>query len=253
MPESAGAVNDKVYIHEFIQIRGAARAKYMHHMSANWSPIAQAERSQKCFGVFGTVGSTGRWPEVVNLWEEDGWEGLARNFAFETQHAGMQDPSLREWWATAAKFRRGGLDRIVVPAPWSPTVDELNAAGVRGDFYTHELVRVPPGGALEFLELVAEHGVAAHGSLDIKLVGAFHTAMGNQSECLLMWAIPDHAVWAELERAEYADGAMADWRRLGREVSLEWQRILLVEAQTSSLRLGRQPRESDRLPLDEIP
>ena len=44
-------VNDRVYIHEFIDIIGHNRAKYMHHMPANWSPIAQEERHQLCFGV----------------------------------------------------------------------------------------------------------------------------------------------------------------------------------------------------------
>lgn len=68
-------MNDKVYIHEFVDIRDQGRAKYMQHMTANWSPIAQEERNQKCFGVFGTVGSTGRWPEVVNMWEEEAWSG----------------------------------------------------------------------------------------------------------------------------------------------------------------------------------
>ena len=33
-PRSA-AVNDKVYIHEFIDIIGHQRANYMHHMTAN--------------------------------------------------------------------------------------------------------------------------------------------------------------------------------------------------------------------------
>ena len=32
--------NDRAYIHEFIDIRGAHRANYMHHMAANWSPMA---------------------------------------------------------------------------------------------------------------------------------------------------------------------------------------------------------------------
>jgi hypothetical protein len=246
-------MNDKVYIHEFIDIRGAARARYMHHMSANWSPIAQAERGQKCFGVFGTVGSTGRWPEVVNLWEEEGWAGLARNFAYETQHPGMQDPSLRDWWATAANFRRGGFDRILVPAPWSPTIDELTAAGVRGDFYAHEMVKVAPGGAMSFLDRVADRAISPHEALGLRLVGAFHTAMCNQSECLLLWAIPDHESWAELEHAEYVDGGIGQWRAHCRETTLDWHRTLLVDAPTSSLRLGRQPRESDRLPLDQLP
>ena len=246
-------MNDKVYIHEFIEIRGAARAKYMHHMTANWSPIAQQERSQKCFGVWGTVGSTGRWPEVVNLWEEEGWHGLARNFAFETQHAGMQDPSLAAWWATAAQFRRGGFDRVLVPATWSPTSDELVAAGVRGDFYAHEVVQLDPGEAPGFLSRVRDEALEAHQSHGLALVGAFRTAMGNQSECILIWAIPDHEAWAELELAEDRDGAIARWRARCRETTRGWHRTLLVDAPTSTLALGRQPAESDRRPLEDLP
>ena len=41
--------NNKVYIHEFIDIIGQNRARYMHHMTANWSPIAQEERNQLCY------------------------------------------------------------------------------------------------------------------------------------------------------------------------------------------------------------
>ena len=110
-------MNDKVYIHEFIDIIGHNRARYMHHMTANWVPVARAERNQQCFGVWATVGSTGRWPEVVNMWELDGWPGLVANFSHELVGAGAQDTSLAEWWSVAASLRRGGVDRIVVPAP----------------------------------------------------------------------------------------------------------------------------------------
>jgi len=246
-------MNEKLYIHEFIDIIGQNRARYMHHMTANWSPIGQRERNQKCFGVWGTVGSTGRWPEVVNLWEEDGWHALAKNFAFETQHPGMQDPSLSAWWKVAAGLRRGGVDQILVPAPWSPTIDELTAAGVRGDFYAHELVRVAPGRAAGFLEDVRQRAVEAHEAIGLRLVGAFRAAMGHDAKCLLLWAIPTHREWAELERAVEGDGAIGRWRRHARDLALDWERILLVDAPTSSLRLGRQPSEADRRPLDELP
>ena len=119
--------NGKVYIHEFIDIIGHNRANYMHHMTANWSPIAQAERNQLCYGVWGTVGTTRRWPEVVNIWEEDGFEGLATSFRHEFNHAGLQDPALAAWWAKAAQFRRSGVDRVLVPAP----VDRHHRGAVR--------------------------------------------------------------------------------------------------------------------------
>ena len=120
-------MNDKAYIHEFIDIRGHHRADYMHHMAANWSPLAQETRNQRCFGVFAVLGSTGPWPQVVNLWEEDGFAVLAASFAGEAVGAGAQDPALAKWWAKAAEFRRGGFDRIVRPAPWTRTIDELCA------------------------------------------------------------------------------------------------------------------------------
>ena len=52
----------KLYIHELIDITGHNRARYLHHMTANWCPIAREERNQLCLGVWATLGSTGRWP-----------------------------------------------------------------------------------------------------------------------------------------------------------------------------------------------
>jgi hypothetical protein len=244
--------NPKVYIHELIEIRGHARAKYMQHMTANWCPIGRAERGQLCFGVWGTVGSTGRWPEVVNLWEEDGWDGLARSLTHETSHPGMQDPSLAAWWAEAAKYRRGGLDRILVPAPWMRTIEALCRDGVRGAFYAHEIVQLVPGGAREFLERVREVGVESYGALGLTSVGAFRTAMRNDSECVLLWAIPSGTTWADFVRAQDSSPPMLRWRDAIRDLARDWQRTLLVDAPLAPLRTGRQPQTSDRRPLAEI-
>ena len=101
-------MSPKIYIHELIDIIGHNRARYLHHMTANWCPIAREERNQLCLGVWATLGSTGRWPEVVNMWELDGWDGLAANFAHETAGGRDQDPSLAEWWSVAASLRRAG-------------------------------------------------------------------------------------------------------------------------------------------------
>ena len=138
-------MNDRVYIHEFIDIIGHHRAHYMQHMTANWSPVGQEERNQLCYGVWALIGSTGAWPKTVNMWEHESWSGLAASFATEAVGRGAQDPALEKWWAKAAEFRSGGFDRIVVPAPWTRTIEELCADGVRGDVYAHELVTVEPG------------------------------------------------------------------------------------------------------------
>ena len=175
-------MNDKLYIHEYIDIIGQNRANYMHHMAANFSPTAQEERHQLCYGVWGIVGSTGQWPSVVNLWEEDGWDGLAASFGHELGHAPLQDPKLARWWARAAEFRSGGFDRILVPAPWSPAIEELCTLGAGGVAYAHDQVTVPVGATGDFLELAREAGGAFYAEHGWRLIGAFETALRNDDE-----------------------------------------------------------------------
>jgi hypothetical protein len=244
-------VNDKVYIHELIDIRGHHRARYMHHMTANWVPVAIRERNQRCFGVWGTVGSTGRWPEVVNVWELDGWDGLVANFRHELSHPSLQDPSLAQWWAQAAEFRRGGVDRILVPAPWTRTIDELCARGVRGEVYAHELVTLRPGAAVDFVDALRDEGRAVVEGLGLELVGAFRVAMVNDSECVVIWAVPDWETWAAFEVAQ-RDERLRPWRATLDGLGADWRRTLMVDAPLAPLRIGRQPAESDRRPLDEV-
>ena len=205
-------MNDKVYIHEFIDIIGHNRANYMHHMTANFSPIAQEERHQLCYGVWGVVGTTRGWPEVVNLWEEDGFDGLSTSFRHEFNHATLQDPKLAKWWAEAANYRRRGDDRVLVPAPWTRTIDELCADGVTGEIYAHEQIQVPQGTSRDFLEIVAQEAIAVYEAFGWQLAGAWETAMVNESECFLLWAIPTWEQWGETEarRAHgFRSGALA--------------------------------------------
>ena len=235
--------NNKVYIHEFIDIIGHNRARYMHHMTANWSPIAQEERNQLCYGVWGVVGSTGQWPAVVNMWEEDGWEGLASSFGHELGHAHLQDPKLARWWATAAEFRSGGFDRLLVPADWSPTITELCAQGAGGAAYVHDQVRVPAGKAADFLELARDVGGPFYEAHGWRLVGAWHTALSSDNEVFLLWSIP---TWEQWGAAEAALRAGHPWRTRQRDAVEDFHRILLVDAPLSPLRIGRQPARDDR-------
>ncbi len=239
-------MNGKVYIHEMIDIIGHNRANYMHHMSANYSPIAQEERNQLCYGVWGVVGSTKRWPEVVNLWEEDGFEGLASSFRHEFNHPTLQDPKLAKWWAEAARYRSGGVTRRLVPAPWTRTIEELCADGVRGETYAHEQVTVPPGRSRELLELVRDRAIPVYENYGWELAGAWETAMLDDSECWLLWAIPRWENWAEFEKAQRRDEDVLRWRQEARQLSLSWYRFLLVDSPLSPFRTGRQPRREDR-------
>jgi hypothetical protein len=245
--------NRKVYIHEFIDIIGHNRAKYMHHMTANWSPIGQEERDQLCYGVWGVVGTTATWPQVVNIWEEDGLDGLASSFRHELSHATLQDPKLAKWWADAAGLRRSGTDRVLHPAPWTRTIQELCAQGIRGEAYAHEQIRVPRGTASSFLDAAAERATQPYGAHGWELIGAWETAMIDESECFLLWALPTWESWAGLEHAERSDSPVRAWRRWVYEHSESWRRFLMVDAPLSPLRTGRQPSRADRVDWDESP
>lgn len=240
-------MNDKVYIHEFINITKHNRARYMQHMTANWSPIAQEERHQLCYGVWGIVGSTSYWPGVLNIWEEDGFAGLATSFRTELGHASLQDPKLAAWWAQAADMRSGGVDRLLIPAPWTRTIEQLCADGVRGEVYAHEQITVAPGRAAEFLDLVRDRGVAYYHQFGWELVGAWRTALGDDSECFLLWSIPTYERWAEFEQAHDAEPAESGWKAELRTWATSLQRILVVDAPLSPLRIGRQPSRADRV------
>jgi hypothetical protein len=237
-------LNDKVYIHEFIDITKQNRARYMHHMAANWSPLAQEQRHQLCYGIWGVVGSTGHWPQVVNIWEEDGFAGLATSFRSEFGTATLQDPALAKWWAAAADLRSGGFDRLLVPHPDTLTIEELCAAGVTGEVFAQELVTLVPGSALPFLDDAlagAEKLRQAHGWI---LAGAWRTAMRNDSEAILLWSIPTWEAWASAEQD------LADGRDVlppdGRYTVLGRERILLAASPLCPFRTGRQPSRDDR-------
>jgi hypothetical protein len=239
-------VSERVYIHELVDITGHNRARYMHHITANWGPIGREERGQLCFGVFGTVGSTGSWPEVVNIWEYADWDALADNFDHELSHPTLQDPALADWWAAAEGFRRGGSDRILVAAQWMRSIEQLCADGVTGATYAHEIVRVRPGTAPAYLDAVRDVGVGAYGAHGLEPVGAWRTAMVGDAEVLLLWAVPDWRTWGRFELAQATAPELVGWTRVGRPFVERSVRFLVVDAPLSPLRTGRQPQITDR-------
>ena len=135
--------NTKIYIHEFVDIILQNRAAYIMHMTEGWEPIGR-ERNMKCFGVWATVGSSERWPETTNIWELDGIHAMARNLEIEFNNPKHQDPTLEVWWSKAQEYRSGGYDRLVRPAPYSPTIEENVKAGTKGGVYYHEMIRTAP-------------------------------------------------------------------------------------------------------------
>jgi hypothetical protein len=238
----------RVYIHEVVDVDGNHRADYQHHMTANWVPDAGERRGQKCFGVFTLVGSTGPWPCVVNIWEYGSWADLAHGFEVELDGPAHRDPALAEWWQAASAYRRGGLDRILVAHDDSPSVADWEARGGTGAVaYVHEVVTTSPGEAREVADALADAGAEDHRRFGVEPAGIWRTAMRAEDEVVALWAVPDWASWARLEEA--ADGPGPDFMRLYERLGHRVQartRWLLVDAELSPLRIGRQPSPEDR-------
>lgn len=243
------SVNERAYIHEFIDIRGTNRANYMHHMAANWSPAAQESRNQLLFGIWAVLGSTGPWPQVCNIWEEQGLDGLARSFGGEAVGPGLQDPTLERWWNKAAEFRRGGFDRVLLPAPWMPTIEQWTVAGIRATVFAHEILKCRPGTAPDVLDLARTSASPAYDRFGWTLVGAWTTAMRDDDEAVLLWAVPGWQAWADAEAAQRSDDGLLAWRAEARRTTTGRHRILLVAGPLCPFRTGRQPSRADQQEL----
>lgn len=243
----------RVYIHELVDIVGNNRARYQHHMTANWCPEAGAARRQRCFGVFSVVGSTGPWPTVVNLWEYDSWDDLGHNFAHELVGRAHQDPFLAEWWDAAAKFRSGGLDTILAAPDGQPGIEDLYPQAGRWVGYVHERWTGRPGDAPQLAAGVA--GLAGRTDA-VELVGQFEVAMADRSEAISLWGFRSWSDWSQFE-AECSDGTL-DWSiNLGAASTIGARHarrssMLLVDAALSPLAIGRQPSVDDRRPIDDV-
>jgi len=101
-------------------------------------------------------------------------------------------------------------------------------------------VTVEPGTAADLLER-ARDASELHARHGWELFGAFTTAMVNDDEALLLWAIPTWQRWADGE----ADPALRAWRR--ETGATRWDRVVMVDSPLNPMRIGRQPARSDRV------
>lgn len=235
------ARNERVYLHEFIDIIGHNRANYFEHMTVNWRKAAK-ERNQKTFGIWGTFGSTRKWPEVVNLWEYQSMDHIASTFDHETSKPNMQDPTLFEWWHKAQEYRRSGIDRLLLPTDYSPGIDEVCARGIVGyRVFYHECIKIAPGQASTYLSMVEHEWLKPAEKLGMTCVGAYRTMMRNDSEVFMIWAIKDWQTWADIEKAYESADYVKAWRHRTMNIALDWENFLMCSAPQSPTQTGKQP------------
>jgi hypothetical protein len=99
----------------------------------------------------------------------------------------------------------------------------------------HELIQVKPGSARDYLSLIDEEGRAVFESYGWTLVGAYRHAMVNDSEVIVLWAIPTWDAWASWEKTKESDDTMVNWRRSTSSVVVDWRAKLLAASVNSPL------------------
>jgi hypothetical protein len=237
-------MSTRIYLHEYIRITGHQRADYFEHMSRG--PLRSGrKRRSKMFGIWGTLGSTGEWPEVVNLWESESWEDMAESFDNQTVGRGLQDPELETWWKAAEPMRSGGFDRLLIPAAYSPSIDETVGRGIVGyRAFRHEVIETVPGEARRYLELLEVEWLPTAQGLGMEMIGAYRTALRDDSEVILIWAIRDWETWATVEQAIDSGKESIAWRARSRAIAPRKWAHLMSSAPQSVLQTGVQPQRA---------
>ena len=198
-----------LYLHEIIDIVGTGQEPYLETIGerARHSTGGGISRLMGCWKV---IGSTDRWPGVVNLWEMDGWdhwaETLERQFLPE-----KKDAELAPWWAKATQWRSGGFDRILEPTAYSPTRSDLERSGLRSWVTAHTIIRTLPAKRDAYLAAVGENLKPILEKRGLTLFGAYSAAM-RSDEAIVFWAAPDFRHLCRVYGGRDSDPELRHWK-----------------------------------------
>lgn len=217
-----------LYLHEIIDIIGTGQEPYMRSVIER-AKHSEREGISRLMGCWKVIGSTGRWPRVVNLWEMDDWTHWAR--ALERQFLPeRRDPSLQPWWTQATEWRRGGFDRILVPAPYAPRRSDLQAASLRAWVFIHTIARLRPGAAREYLEQLGALLRPECERRGVSLFGAYYAPM-RRGEVVVIWAARDFAHACAIYSWLDEDHQLDHWRALEDKLLRRSATVWLVPAE----------------------
>jgi hypothetical protein len=237
-------MSERMYIHETINISVDKRSEYLAHFTDVWAPTSRRANGLTCFGVWATNGSTGVWPEAVVMWELESKAAFSRMMGGEFAHLHDPDAELGShydlYWGSAPEgvVARDGFDRLLAPTPATLSLAETIAAGRKGAIYYHQVVTTKPGRVEEYLErhdsewrpLAEEHGLV--------FIGSYRTMLGNDSEAVVLWGLPEHHVWERIDGVLRRDDRAVAFRRATADVGVDWKGTLLIGAPANPLDTG---------------
>jgi hypothetical protein len=229
----------ELFLHEYIDIIGQSQWAYMEHIKAQ---AGHEKVDFELLGTWYTMGITGRWPQVVNIWEIpggwDGWYGKVDRLGLKRR----TNAPLFKWWDTAYKLRTGGFDRLLGGHPGCPTIAQLTRDNVEGTLFVHELTTVRPGTATEYLDATREWRQPLMNEYGHRLVGLYEVLLHDYEVCTVWATTPaDHVrmgkafdVARGLLDAESAgvagDLRLVEWRRGAQQWTAQHREELMTPA-----------------------
>jgi hypothetical protein len=213
-------VTPQLFLHEVVDIVGEGARPYMDLM-ARTNTDAIADRGMRLFGTWQVVGMTGRWPQVVNMWTIDGWEGWRRSLVAANLKR-HENTALEDWWDDAYRHRSGGFDRLLLAHALAPAPGEL---------FVHELSTVQPGAGPDYLAAVEAEWAPIAAEHGHHLVGAFEVLF-TDVEVVTVWAT---SLDAHISFESGTDDRVAAWRSRTRPLLTRWREELMVPGPGSPL------------------
>jgi hypothetical protein len=223
-----------LYLHEYIDIVGLGAWPYMEHVkTARGDEIITFQ----LLGTWYTIGCTGRWSQVVNIWEvPNGWDGWG--VIVDRLNLKRKDNTdLEGWWNEALKHRTGGYDRIMGAGPGNMSIADIQRKGIKASLFVHELSTVRPGAGLDYLRAVQEEWAPVAAEHGHTLVGSYEVLL-HDTEVVNVWAT---SVQAHVELGKSYDAArgfahkgiqgddrIVKWRSRAREFTTRWREELLT-------------------------
>ena len=221
-----------LFLHEVIDIVGRGGRAYMEH-TVGFDAGGTTDGGLELVGTWEVVGTTGRWPQVVNLWEIDGWDGWARlgqrTNVDKAANAELADVVGRGLPAPHRRVRPAPPRRARA-APARPSCSRPAPAGAGS---CTSCPRCAPAPDPEYLAATRAERAPAMADRGIALVGLYDSVLTDTEVCTI-WAT-DLAAHTALLR----DGD--PWPATARQWCTRWREELMTPGAGSPLARSAAP------------